>query len=45
MGDGYCKKHGVFPFYSMQLKEKCSACAKEKNICQVCGNSLSKENK
>lgn len=39
-GDGKCDKHGRFVFYRGHLKEYCSLCAKEKQICQVCGKSL-----
>lgn len=44
-GDGECKKHGKFSFYMHNLKESCTKCAKEKNICQICGESLAGENK
>ena len=41
-GDGRCKKHGRFSFYMHHLKEACAKCAREKNICQICGEKLNK---
>jgi len=40
MGDGYCTKHGVYSFYKVPLRIECIECAKEKSICQGCGNKL-----
>jgi hypothetical protein len=40
MGDGYCDKHGRFPFYYEPLKEYCIECAMEQNICQRCGKVI-----
>lgn len=37
MGDGFCEKHGHFAFYNNDLKILCDDCAREKNICQICG--------
>jgi len=39
-GDGKCEKHGRFAFYTNRLKEFCPACAREKDICQLCGRKL-----
>jgi hypothetical protein len=43
LGDGECKKHGKFFFDTLKIKELCPECAKEKNICQICGKKLKKE--
>ena len=44
-GDGNCPKHGRFWFGSTTLKEKCSGCAKEKGVCQRCGNRIENSKK
>jgi hypothetical protein len=42
MGDGMCEKHGRYSFYRTQLKQSCQKCAREKNICQICGSQVEK---
>jgi hypothetical protein len=35
-----CEKHGQYETITTFLKEPCLYCAKEKNICQVCGEKI-----